>query len=223
MAMRSTKRARIERASLALAVALGGVVTYQGVPAQPADSVTVDVGECVNLKTPEERFACYERQVEAQRQRSAAPAAAPEARSAGSPTPPPAVSPAAPAPAAPAPPATVGAQPQAAGAPAAAPSNPRSAAAGGGDHDAAPDRRSSDDPESADLREIVATVTALKQTVPNAYVITLDNGQVWRQNRPQWYPLKTGQRVRLWPTQWGGSYRLAVDELNGFIQVERVR
>ena len=38
-----------------------------GWPAQGADSVTVEVGECVNLQSPEERFACYERQVDAAR------------------------------------------------------------------------------------------------------------------------------------------------------------
>ena len=66
-------------------------------------------------------------------------------------------------------------------------------------------------------------VTALRETVPNAYLITLDNGQVWRQNRAQEYPLQPGQRVTLHATRWGHSYRLSVASLNGFIQVERVR
>jgi hypothetical protein len=69
----------------------------------------------------------------------------------------------------------------------------------------------------------VATVTELHETVPNAWLITLDNGQVWRQNIPQRFALKPGQRVTLHGTKWGSSFRLSADALNGFIQVERVR
>ena len=69
----------------------------------------------------------------------------------------------------------------------------------------------------------MATITALRETVPNAYLITLDNGQVWLQNHPQEYLLQPGQRVTLRATRWGHSYRLSGDSLNGFIQVERVR
>jgi hypothetical protein len=66
-------------------------------------------------------------------------------------------------------------------------------------------------------------VTELHETVPNAWLITLDNGQVWRQNPPQRFALKPGQRVTLRATKWGASYRLSADALSGFIQVERVR
>jgi hypothetical protein len=69
--------------------------------------------------------------------------------------------------------------------------------------------------------EIVATVTELRQTVPNAYVITLDNGQVWRQPHPMPYPLRTGLVVRVRETKFG--YRLSAPELHGQINVERVR
>ena len=75
-------------------------------------------------------------------------------------------------------------------------------------------------PERAPI-EIVATVTELRQTVPNAYVITLDNGQVWRQAHPMPYPLRTGLVVRLRETTFG--YRLSAPELHGQINVERVR
>ena len=71
--------------------------------------------------------------------------------------------------------------------------------------------------------EIVATVTELHETVPNAWLITLDNGQVWRQNVPQRFALKAGTRVTLRGTKWGASYRLTADALSGFIQVEQVR
>ncbi len=75
-------------------------------------------------------------------------------------------------------------------------------------------------PERAPI-EIVATVTELRQTVPNAYVITLDNGQVWRQAHPMPYPLRPGLVVRLRETTFG--YRLSAPELHGQINVERVR
>jgi hypothetical protein len=72
-------------------------------------------------------------------------------------------------------------------------------------------------------QEFAGTVTALRETVPNNWVITLDNDQVWRQTQPEWYPLKPGQRVRISSTRWGGAFRLSVEELHGFITVERVR
>ena len=71
--------------------------------------------------------------------------------------------------------------------------------------------------------EIVATITALRERGPNAYLITLDNGQMWDQVRPEWYPLRPGQQVRLYPTNWGSSYRLSAIEHGGFIQVTQVR
>ena len=66
-------------------------------------------------------------------------------------------------------------------------------------------------------------MTDLRETVPNSYVITLENGQVWRQMRAKWYPLRLGQRVRVHSTGWGDAYRLTIEETGGFIQVERVR
>ena len=57
--------AKVARAGVALTAVIGVVVGIQAGLAQGADSVTVDVGECVNLQSPEERFACYERHVEA--------------------------------------------------------------------------------------------------------------------------------------------------------------
>ena len=59
--------------------------------------------------------------------------------------------------------------------------------------------------------------------MPNAYLITLDNGQVWRQTVPMSYRLREGAEVRLYPSQWGDGYRLTDDNLRGYIQVERVR
>ena len=61
-----------------------------------------------------------------------------------------------------------------------------------------------------------------KQTVPNSYLITLDNGQAWRQTVPKYYPLQAGHPVRVYYSKWR-SYRLTNDTLKGFIQFERVR
>jgi hypothetical protein len=211
MRQRVTSSATIRRAGLALGVGVAICLGPKASGAQDAPAnVTIDVGDCVSLKSPDDRLACFERHVEAAKPKpDARPAPAPSA------VPTPAAAPqaevaataAAPAPAA-APPSAVAAAP----APATAP--PSAAAA------AAPVAGSSAPPPPP---EIVATVTELRETVPNAWLITLDNGQVWRQNIPQRFALKPGQRVTLHGTKWGASYRLSADALGGFIQVERVR
>lgn len=186
------RTAPVKRAGVALTAVIGVVIGTQVTLAQGAESVTVDVGECVSLQSPEERFACYERQVGAARTAPAAPP--PDARTAGS-------EPAAPA-GGPEPDSATGARPEAVGnaAPTAAPQA-----------------------EAAEQLEFVATVQSLRQTVPNTYVITLDNGQVWRQSYAERYPLRPGQKVRVRPSRWGGTFWLTADEANGFIQVKRVR
>jgi hypothetical protein len=77
----------------------------------------------------------------------------------------------------------------------------------------------------AEPRDIFGTVAALRETVPKRYMITLEDGQVWRQTYPERYPLRVGQRVTLRPTRWGDSWRLSAEGLEGYgyIQVERVR
>lgn len=71
--------------------------------------------------------------------------------------------------------------------------------------------------------EILATIADLRERQPNAWLITLDNGQIWDQVRPQWYPLTPGDEVRLYPTNWGSSYRLSKLDRGGYIQVQQVR
>jgi len=78
-------------------------------------------------------------------------------------------------------------------------------------------------PERELADEIVATVTAVRELEPNSLLVTLDNGQVWRQNRPQRYVLDVGTEVILRPTRWGPAYRLTDPNRGGFIQVQRVR
>jgi hypothetical protein len=70
--------------------------------------------------------------------------------------------------------------------------------------------------------EIVGTIAALRETAPDTYLITLDNGQIWRQVASKRYRLQTGMDVRIYPG-WGNSLRLTAVDANGFIQVERAR
>jgi len=192
MVKRILTSAQVERAGVALTAVIGSVIGIQAALAQGAGNVTVDVGECVNLQSPDERFACYERHVEATR--TAPAAVSPDARSAGS---------------EPSQPAGAPESTNATGAPAESASNAAAA--------------TTPRKEATEPQEFVATVTALRQTVPNSHVITLDNGQVWRQTFAEWYPLQTGQKVRIHPSRWGDAFRLTTDELEGFIQVKRVR
>ena len=177
------------------------------------DSVKIDVGDCVKLKSPGERLDCYERQVNAaEAQKAATPATpAPPAQSPG-----PSPAPTSTAPAAAAVPA--------AGAAAAAASSPAASAP-----PSAPARppqthgSSSSKSEKALPPDIVATITALRTMEPNTWLITLDNGQVWRQSYPQTFVLEPGVQVTLRASKWGSAYRLSAEGLNGYIQVQRVK
>ena len=66
--------------------------------------------------------------------------------------------------------------------------------------------KSSGDGNPTNLQDIVGKVTALSKTVPNAWLITLDNGQVWRQTYPEVYPLKPGERVTLRPSNGASPF-----------------
>jgi hypothetical protein len=256
---RRNRSPTIGRADLALAVVAICLASHEIRAQDTPAKVMVDVGDCVGLKSPDERLACFDRHVEAVNREAASPpqtsagappsaartdaitptptsvyapaaqgttpatsapvaatasvtAAASAAASSASTATPAAAAVIAPAPTAPAaassaaPPApSPGATAQTGTSPGAARSNP-------------PQRNAEPKPP-----EIVATVTELHETVPNAWLITLDNGQVWRQNVPQRFALKTGQQVTLRGSKWGASYRLSADTLGGFIQVEQVR
>lgn len=80
-------------------------------------------------------------------------------------------------------------------------------------------------PEAGDVQagEFSGTIVALSERVPEAYVITLDNGQIWEQTDPKRYPLRPGLEVTIRPTRWGPSYRLTGDGAGGYIQVRRVQ
>ena len=221
----------------AIAMALFAGVLPRAV-AQDPKGFNIDVANCVALEKPEDRLACFEAQVTAARQRAAsagasdATAASTVATGAG------------------AVPATGATAAAIAGASAAAVTGTSTAAGAStgalipsstnvgepvspGTAPAVYSQKSASEPRSAENGgraersparepvEIVATVTELRQTVPNAYLITLDNGQVWRQAHPMPYPLRTGLVVRVRETSFG--YRLTAPELHGQINVERVR
>ncbi len=105
-----------------------------------------------------------------------------------------------------------------------APSGAGSAAAAGGAAAAgsASSGRDQGSERDAPPADIVAKVAELRETVPNSYLITLDNGQVWRQTVPEVYPLRLGSDVRVYYSRWR-AYRLTSPVLRGYIQVERVR
>jgi len=190
--MAPTEKKKPERRTIAaVAIALGAVC--QPAIAQDSKGLTVDVGDCVALEKPEERLACFEAQVEAARHREV-PARASE----------------------PTVPSTDYAVPTGPSTDAVVES-PKSASESRSDENGRGAERGSE----RQPVEIVAKVAELRQTVPNAYVITLDNGQVWRQAHPMPYPLRTGLVVRVRETKFG--YRLSAPELHGQIQVERVR
>jgi hypothetical protein len=77
--------------------------------------------------------------------------------------------------------------------------------------------------DEKDLIELHSTISKLREYVPGRYLITLENGQVWRQMVAERYRLRVGHNVRIYPSRWGKSFRLSAEELKGFIQVERVR
>ncbi len=204
------------------AAVVSGMLLTATASAQSDSTLEVNVADCVAIESPAERFRCYESRVDAalrEQVGDAAPAESADAAEAAVPPPP--------VEAAPAPRTEAAAEAS------------RSAAEQRGspvvpageieidDAAAAAEefglRRSRVAEQQGEAEELLGTVAALRQTVPNSYIITLENGQVWRQMRPQWYPLQVGHSVRIYPTRWGNSYRMTALELNGFIQVERVQ
>jgi hypothetical protein len=187
----------IEKICAAVAAIVGALAAAPTLFAQSPESVNVDVAQCIRLESPEARFACYEARVEEEvREQRPGAANAPEPQTAREPQ--------------------SSREPRSAREPERAPEP----------EIASPPRRV--DAREADVRsddtvEIFGTIASLRETVPNSYLITLEDGQVWRQMRPKWYPMRPGQKVRIYPGRWGPSFRLSAEELKNFIQVERVR
>jgi hypothetical protein len=206
---RSNDRSIMQRAGTAAIIfaAAGGVLAAGSALAQRDRSLEVDVAECVEIESPAERFRCYESRVDAALDAAEPPAPdeAPPAESSS--------------------PASGSSRASSSEAPAPIPEREIAAERAAAPDDFGlrqPDERESGE-EGGEQQEFFGTIASLRETVPNRYIITLENGQVWRQMRPTFYPLRPGHRVRIYSTNWGDSFRMSSDELNGFIQVERVR
>jgi hypothetical protein len=184
---------------LALLLAVG---TFGSVHGQNRDSeaFNVDLAQCIDLISDAERFACYQERVDdalAEREASRPVAAADASRvTAARPPPTQAAGESEP------PPRRRGARDRRPAASAAVQPESLSNNASGGD-------------------EILTTITGLRETIPDVWIITLDSGQVWQMTRAQRYPLRIGLKVRLSSTRWGDSYRLTAPEHGGFVQVRR--
>jgi hypothetical protein len=217
-------RATIGGADLVLAIAVATCLAPRAVRAQDTPArVLVDVGDCVSLKSPDERLGCFDRHAEAARpNRDASPAPQTSAAAPAQTAPLAASIAAAPLATSTAAQPTVSAAASPATSAAPTPAQPPSMSAQSASAEQAGHDNAQHDAK-AKPPEIVAAVTELHETVPNAWLITLDNGQVWRQNTAQRFALKVGERVTLRATKWGASYRLSAETLTGFIQVERVR
>lgn len=184
----------------AVAAACGLLVTGSA-SAQDSGTVTVDVARCLELESEAERRDCFAARVDEVLDATAAAAPGPEPAAAGDSEP----------------------APQAA-----EPARRRSAEA----ETTAPRERMAPRPDaaaSADQAgepangEFFATIVEISERLPNAYIITLDNGQVWEQTEPKRYPLRPGLEVRIYRTRWGNRYRLAGVDSGQHIQVRRLR
>ena len=77
--------------------------------------------------------------------------------------------------------------------------------------------------ENARANELIARVAEIKEFDRNRFLIIMDNGQVWEQINSKRFALAEGDEVRIYPTRWGSSYRLASLSHKGYIQVKRLR
>jgi hypothetical protein len=85
------------------------------------------------------------------------------------------------------------------------------------------DLRPQEAAEDARGDEYTGVIVAIRERLPNAYVITLDNGQIWQQTEPKPYPLRPGLEVRIYPTRWGHRYRLNGLGTGDHIQVQKLQ
>jgi hypothetical protein len=181
------------RLGIAVALAIGSLAAGS-IRAQESGTVTVDVERCLALETESERRECFATQVNEVLEDQAPTATATTSRQRPA--------------AAPESESRAPATGQRAAAPEAAAAVASSARAG---------------VEESDPEEFFGTIVSMRERIPNAYVITLDNGQIWEQTEPKRYPLRPGLEVRIYPTRWGNRYRLAGLDSGGHIQVQRLR
>lgn len=184
--------------------------------AQDADGVWIEVSDCLELETTLERFECYERRAE--RAQAGPGAARGEAER----------------PAAAAPERSRAVRSEAGEALAGSASRPSGERDGGANRDrggsesssasAEPARAVEPEPGPEERDVITGTIVSVRERLPNEYIVTLENGQVWHQIVPESYPLRAGQNVRIAATDFFGNsyYRLSAEGVNGFIRVERI-
>jgi len=77
--------------------------------------------------------------------------------------------------------------------------------------------------EREQSNELIARVAEIKELNPNRFLITLQNGQVWEQMQTRRFALAEGDEIRIYPSRWGSSYRLSSRSHKGYIQVQRLR
>lgn len=145
-------------------------------PASAADEIRAALDSCRSLANDAERLACYDRAAGRILAQADAPAPAPAAT--------------APASAAPTAAATT---PATAAAPAAADNFGR-------ERVQASEETKRQEQQTRAIGELSATVTDIDTRMDGLMTITLDNGQVWRQTRPDsMFRLKTGDRIKIQP------------------------
>lgn len=205
----ASHRDHIRRHALAVLVLGLGVAAGSPALAQSEQRLMVDVGPCVDIQSTLERFECYESRVEAARDSGGGASTSPSRHSSRetiipSPSPRP--------------------EPEQRQQTADRNSTRQDQSRDVADEDSfGLQERRREEREEEKRQELRSTITALEETVPNSYLITLENGQVWRQMRPERYRIQVGHDVRIYPSPFGSSFRLSADELRGFIQVERVK
>ncbi|MES2623663.1 MAG: hypothetical protein V4628_00155 [Pseudomonadota bacterium] len=77
--------------------------------------------------------------------------------------------------------------------------------------------------EQEPVETLHAKIVQLELFKPDIWTITLDNGQVWRQNIARRFNLRADDVIQIYNTRWGKQYRLEAERFNGYIQVERIR
>jgi hypothetical protein len=180
----------------ALLAALGSQSAY----AQGSEAVTVDVGRCTHLESPDARLACFGAQVDAVLEERGQTEAGERTAAIED--------------------GDTGRETRRSDERSNGREEQRERPAERGSSD---DQRASGTAEEAAEDEYSGTIVAMRERLPNAYVITLDNGQVWEQAEPKQFPLRPGLEVRIYPTRWGSNYRLNGIGTGGHIQVRKVQ
>ena len=199
----------------------------------PSTSVT-RVTDCAKLPDQAQRLTCFDREVA---ELAKASGAAPTAAATPAPRAPAAVA-APPTPAAPKSPgllsrakAAVGSvfnssdSPPPAAAPVAAAPAPRPAARPAPSFGEEQLKRPIVSPDKDPDGTLAARITAVRQTTPEVYVFTLDNGQVWRQDEARYgFDPQVDDEVTVRKGSLG-SYRLNLDKdgTKNWVRVTRVR